>query len=142
MNKILIADDDARMRHVLRQIVSGLASEVYEARDGAEAMALYAIQRPDWVLMDWRMTPLDGLRATAEIKVHFPEARIVIVSQYDEPELRAEAAKAGACAYILKENLQEVRELLTASDSPSPSPRDGVHGAAPHGSGSGQRNPQ
>ncbi len=115
MRKILIADDDARMRRILRQAVSNLASEVHEACDGAEAVEAYAVQRPDWVLMDLRMKPVDGLRATARIKGRFPEARIVIVSQYDEPELRAEATRAGALAYVLKENLRELLEILTGN---------------------------
>ena len=113
MQKILIADDDWRMRQFVRQSVAGLASEVYEAADGNEAIALCAAQRPDWVLMDLRMKPLDGLRATAEIKARFPETHVVIVSQYDEPELRAEAARLGACAYVLKESLAELPGIIT-----------------------------
>jgi CheY-like chemotaxis protein len=110
--KILIADDDARMRQMVKQIVAGLATEFYEAGDGGEAIALCAAQRPDWVLMDFRMRPMDGLRATAEIKTRFPETRVVIVSQYDDAELRAEAARVGACAYVLKENVQELTGIL------------------------------
>ncbi len=113
MNKILIADDDARMRRMIKQIVRDLAAEVLEARDGAEAVALYASQQPQWVLMDLRMKPMDGLHATALIKTRFPEARIAIVSQYDDAELRSEATRVGACAYVLKENLQELPGLLT-----------------------------
>jgi len=92
--------------------VAGLATEFYEARDGGEAIALCAAQRPDWVLMDFRMKPMDGLRATAEIKARFPETRVAIVSQYDDAELRAEATRVGACAYVLKENLQELPGIL------------------------------
>ncbi len=114
MDKILIADDDARMRQVLSQIVTGLATEVYEARDGGEAVGIYAAQQPDCVLMDLRMKPVDGLRATAQIKARFPEARIVIVSQYDEPELRQAAQEAGASVYLLKEDLSELPALLRA----------------------------
>ncbi len=117
MQKILIADDDARMRQMLKQVVAGLASAIYEAADGSEAFAVFIAERPDWVLMDLRMRPVDGLRATAQIKARFPEARIAIVSQYDEPELRTEAARAGASAYLLKENLQDLLGLLTADDS-------------------------
>jgi len=113
VKKILIADDDARMRQMIRQVVAGLASDVYEASDGAEAIALCAAQRPDWVLMDFRMKPLDGLRATAEIKARFPKTRVAIVSQYDDAELRAEAVRVGACAYVLKENLHELPRILT-----------------------------
>ncbi len=113
MQKILIADDDPRMRQMLSQIVAGLADSVYEAADGAQAIALCATERPDWVLMDLRMRPVDGLHATAEIKARLPETRVIIVSQYDEAELRAKAVRAGACAYVLKENLQELPEILT-----------------------------
>jgi CheY-like chemotaxis protein len=112
MKKILIADDDARMRQMVKQIVAGLASEVYEASDGGEAIAICAAERPDWVLMDFRMKPLDGLRATAEIKARFPATRIAIVSQFDDAELRAEAVRVGACAYVLKENLHELPGIL------------------------------
>ena len=112
MNRILIVDDSARMRQMLREIVTPLATEIYEASDGGEAVAFYALQRPDWVLMDWRMKPMDGLQATARIKAQFPEARIVIVSQYDEPDLQREALQAGACGYVPKENHQELRRVL------------------------------
>ena len=114
MHKILIADDDARMRQMIKQIVAGLASAVDEASDGGEAIAVCATERPDWVLMDWRMKPIDGLRATAAIKARFPQTRIVLVTQYDDDELRAEALRAGACAYVLKENLHELPGILMA----------------------------
>jgi two-component system, NarL family, nitrate/nitrite response regulator NarL len=110
---ILIADDDARMRQMVKQTVATLVTEFYEAADGGEAIALCAAQRPDWVLMDLRMRPMDGLRATAEIKARFPQTRVAIVSQYDDVELRAEAARVGACAYVLKENLQQLPGILT-----------------------------
>ncbi len=110
--RILIADDDARMREILRQTVADLACAVYEASDGGEAIAMYTTQQPDWVLMDLRMKPVDGLHATAQIRARFPEALIIIVSQYDEPELRQEAERLGACGYVLKEDLQEIPALL------------------------------
>ncbi len=113
MLKILIADDDARMRQMLRQIVASLASTVHEAGDGGEAIAVCAAERPDWLLMDLRMKPIDGLRATAAIKARWPETRVVIVTQYDDAELRAEALRVGACAYVLKENLHELAGILT-----------------------------
>lgn len=113
MRKILIADDDARMRRVIREIIAGLDMKVCEAQSGAEAIGFYMIERPDWVLMDLRMKPGDGLEATIQIKANSPEARVVIVSQYDDQELRKAAARAGACAYVLKENLYELPGILT-----------------------------
>jgi len=112
MVKILIADDDARIRQMLRQTVASLAGTVSEASDGGEAIAICATERPDWVLMDVRMKPIDGLRATAVIKTRFPETRVIIITQYDDNELRAEALRAGACAYVLKENLHELPQIL------------------------------
>jgi CheY-like chemotaxis protein len=120
MSRILIVDDDARLRRMVRQVVAGHASAVYEAADGGEALAICATERPDWVLMDLRMKPVDGLRATAAIKAGCPETRVAIVTQYDEAELRAEAARAGACAYVLKENLQELPAILAAPAPDAP----------------------
>ena len=132
MLRILIADDDPRIRQMLKQTLAGLGSSFYEAGDGGEAIAVCATERPDWVLMDVRMKPIDGLRATAAIKTRFPETRIVIVSQYDDAELRTEAARVGACAYVLKENLHELPEILTtAADDPLNAPLS----AAPKHSG-------
>ena len=115
MHRILIADDEPRMRQMIKQIVAGLACAVYEAGDGGEAIAVCATERPDWALMDIRMKPVDGLRATAVIKARFPETRVVMVTQYDDAELRAEALRAGACAYVLKENLHELPGILTGA---------------------------
>jgi CheY-like chemotaxis protein len=147
MHRILIADDDARMRQMVKEIVAGFASAVYEAGDGAEAVAVCAAQRPDWVLMDLRMKPMDGLRATAEIRARFPGTHVVIVSQYDEAEPRAEAARVGACAYVLKENLHELPGILARAVPEGPAaganaareaPPNAIHPAAPKESGSVQ----
>ena len=113
VHKILIADDDARIRLVLRQIVMGLASSICEAGDGEEAIAVCTAERPDWVIMDWRMAPVDGLSATAQIKARFPDTHVIILSQDDDPGLRAEANRVGACACVLKENLLQLESILT-----------------------------
>ncbi len=105
------------MRQMLKQIVAGLASEVYEACDGREAVEVYAAQRPKCVLMDVRMQRLDGIRATAEITARFPEARVLILSQYEDPELRTAAEEAGAAGYLLKEDLSQLPALLHALSS-------------------------
>lgn len=118
MRKILVTDDDSRIRQAIREIVTDFADCIYEAADGREAVAVCEAERPEWVLMDLRMKPLDGLRATAEIKAHFPETQVVIVSQYDDPGLRAQAAQTGACAYVVKENLLELSEILKGARAP------------------------
>jgi len=109
---LLIVEDSAAVRRMIRSLVTDLAEECYECADGAEALAAYRAHRPDWVLMDLEMGEVDGLTATRQIKADWPEARVVIVTNYDDAELRAAARSAGACQYVLKENLLELRRIL------------------------------
>jgi len=112
MLTVLVVDDNTDMRRLIRSIVSDLAGYIVECADGLQAIQAYAAHKPDWVLMDIEMPALDGISATQEIKSVFPEAQIVIVTEYDDPNWREEARQAGACAYVLKENLPDVRLIL------------------------------
>jgi CheY-like chemotaxis protein len=105
------------MRLMIKSVIGDLAAETHECSDGVEALPAYALHRPDWVLMDVRMKEMDGLCATRQIKSVFPEANIMIVTDYDDDMLREEARLAGACAYVVKENLQDMRRILCAPDS-------------------------
>jgi DNA-binding NarL/FixJ family response regulator len=62
--------------------------------------------------MDIVMKKVDGLEATRQIKSVWPDAKIVIVTSYDDDELKQASTEAGACAYVLKEHLFEIRSLL------------------------------
>jgi len=112
---ILIVEDSEAMRRLIRKVICALTDQCYECSDGREALATYAQHRPDWVLMDIEMKTMDGITATKQIRADFPEAKIVIVTNYDDPDLREAARAAGACGYVLKENLIEARRLLQAS---------------------------
>jgi CheY-like chemotaxis protein len=112
MVSLLVVDDNPDMRRLIKSIISDLAGPVYECADGSDALREYAAHRPDWVLMDIQMKTIDGISATRDIKSAFPDARIVIVTEYDDPNWREEARRAGACAYVLKENLPDVRLIL------------------------------
>ena len=109
---MLIIDDHSLMRRVIRRVVSDLVSDVEECGDGAEALAAYHQHRPDWVVMDIEMSRMDGITATREILKAFPAARVVIVSKHDDEQIREAARAAGACGYVLKENLLGIRALL------------------------------
>lgn len=110
--KLLIVDDHSAMRRMIGKVVSDMASDIEECGDGAEALAAYKRCRPDWVLMDIEMSRMDGITATREILLSFPSAKVVIVSKHDDEETQEAARKAGACGYVLKENLIAIRELL------------------------------
>ena len=119
--KLLIVEDNAQMRQMIRAVVADLADAIAECRDGGEAVAAYAalqFGRDDRVLMDLQMPRLGGLDATRRIRAAFPDAQILIVTQFDDPHWRTAAAEAGACGYVLKENLLDLRRLLqTATDT-------------------------
>ncbi|SRR6266545_4061913 len=118
---ILLVEDNARMREMIRSVLTDVAHEVYECDDGADALAAYTLYRPDWVLMDIRMKTMDGITATRQIVAAYPEAQVMIISNYDDLELRDAAREAGAAAYLHKENLLAVRRLLeTESQERSP----------------------
>jgi len=109
---VLIVDDNPGVRRLLRRVVLGTASAVWECSDGAEALAAYADRLPDIVLMDIRMCNMDGLAATKQIREFHPEARVVMVTDYDDEDLRKAALEAGACGYTLKQNLTELSGLI------------------------------
>ena len=100
------------MLKMIRRTIADWAHEIYECGDGAEAVALYAAQLPDWVLMDIELKAVNGIMATRQIKNNFPEAKVVMVTNYNDKEMREAAAQAGACGYILKENLLELQRQL------------------------------
>jgi CheY-like chemotaxis protein len=110
--KILIVDDNASVRRLIASIVQPIASEIRECEDGAPAVEVYRIHRPDVVLMDIRMPGVDGIAATRNIRTADPTARIVIVSDYDDIHLRTAATAAGACHYALKDNLPDLVRVL------------------------------
>lgn len=112
MASLLIVDDDARMRRLIWNIVGDLFDSVRECDDGATAPAIYAEQHPDWVLMDVTMRQVNGLVATRAIRADDPAARIVIVTGHRNRAIREAAIRAGASAYVLKENLLTLREVL------------------------------
>lgn len=112
MTSLLIVEDNERMRTLIKTIVADLVEAITECDDGDKALCTYTECRPEWVSMDLRMKEVDGLTATRQVKAAFPEARIIIVTEFDKASLRAAAQSAGACAYVVKENLFQLRQLL------------------------------
>ena len=103
------------MRRLIRRVVAEVADEVIECADGASACLLYRESQPDWVLMDIEMGQVNGIVATRRIKAEYPDARIVIVTNYHDEKLREAAKAAGACGYALKEDLSALKQMLTES---------------------------
>ncbi len=113
---ILIADNDPRIRQLLKHCLTDLDAQFIECAGGLEAVAAYSLYQPDWALMDLQMQGLDGITATRQITETFPKARVLIVTQFEGPQLRQAAREAGACGYVLKDNLLRVREFMIGTD--------------------------
>ena len=108
----LIVEGNSEMRRLVKRAVTREGDVVYECSDGNDALASYIRHGPDWVLMDIKMPRVDGITATRQIKEIFPQARIVVVSQYDDTEMREGARQAGATSYVLKDNLLAIRQVI------------------------------
>ena len=102
------------MRAFLRMTLGDAVIVVGECEDGADALDAYTRLRPDWVLMDIDMKEMDGIAATRQIIAAYPNAKILVVTDYDDVELRRAASEAGASSYVTKENLLSILEVLKA----------------------------
>ena len=112
--RVLLVDDDDLMRAGLRAVLSSDASVevVGEAVDGRDAVGRMPRLRPDVVLMDVRMPRLDGISATREIVEAAPDARVLILTTFEDDDYIFGALGAGASGFLLKRTKPE--DLIAA----------------------------
>ncbi len=112
--KILIADDHAMVRQGIAAFLrmSDEFEVIGEAADGVEAIEAVKKKKPDVILMDISMPRLGGLEATLEIKKIAPDAKVLVLTQYEDNVYIRRFFKAGASGYLLKKAVGE--DLLTA----------------------------
>ena len=103
--RILIVDDQRLMREGLRTLLELEPdfSVAGEAGDGAAALEAYEASAPDIVLMDIRMTGMDGVEATRRLRARHPGARVIILTTFDDEAYVFEGLRAGAQGYLLKD---------------------------------------
>ncbi len=103
MAKILIVDDAAFMRMMIKDILTKNGYEVVaEAANGVQAVELYKTHQPDLVTMDITMPEMDGIEAVKQIKAVNPGAKIVMCSAMGQQSMVMDAIKAGANDFIVK----------------------------------------
>lgn len=107
--RVLIVDDEALVRGAFRKLLQsrGGFEVVGEASDGGEGVAAFARLRPDIVLMDLQMTPMNGLEATHAICSRYPEACVLALTTFGTRDHIVAALRAGASGYLLKDSRPE-----------------------------------
>jgi DNA-binding NarL/FixJ family response regulator len=104
--RVLIADDHAIVREGVRALLN-LADDIEvvgEASNGLEAIEAARSLAPDVILMDIAMPGLGGLEATLEIRKGDPNAKILVLTQYEDREYIRRFLKAGVAGYVLKKS--------------------------------------
>jgi two-component system, cell cycle response regulator DivK len=112
---VMLVDDYADTREVMRHVIEMCGCRVVEAANGQEAIELAQAEPPDLILMDLNMPVLDGFNATLRIREYerTRDVPVVAVTAHDTAEFRAAAGAVGCCEYLLKPlDFERLFELL------------------------------
>jgi CheY-like chemotaxis protein len=124
--RVLVADDDAGIRHLIVRQLQPLDCDVLEARDGEEAVRLALAHEPDLLVVDIEMPGLSGYDVTREVRSRLPpHVRVLLTSASGVSGEVSDALEVGADGYLRKpfggaELREAVRELLAAPEDETP----------------------
>lgn len=100
--KVLITDDAAFMRMMLKSILEPEGFVLEEATNGEEMLAKYESFQPDLVTLDITMPVLDGLAAIKKLKEKHPDAKVIMCSAMGQQAMVLDAIQSGAKDFIVK----------------------------------------
>jgi CheY-like chemotaxis protein len=108
---VLVVDDEPPILRMLGRVLSGAGCDLMTASDAEQALQLVEDKRPDIVISDIRLPRMDGIELTSEIRKRLPDARVLLISAYQEP------AGHNADAFIAKpfdneDLLERVEDLV------------------------------
>ena len=113
MNTLLIVDDQAGIRLLLKEVFYKEGFDIKLAANGMEALQFVAEKIPDCILLDMRMPGLSGVEVLKRIKKQSADVPVVMMTAYGEIELTEEAFQHGAERYFTKPfNIYEVRDAV------------------------------
>jgi two-component system chemotaxis response regulator CheY len=121
--RILLVDDSTYIRTVLGSVITEAGFEVAgEAADGEEAIRKYMNLKPDLILMDVVMEPMNGMAAAKAILDKDPEAAILMVTVLEDKDILLELMKIGARGYITKpfskeQIAEKIKEVMGGKDA-------------------------
>ena len=124
MLNIAIIEDNPRYRTAI-SIILQLNENfrlIHKLENAGEMMGRFEVEKPDVVLMDIDMPGMNGIEAVWEIKKHWPEIRILMLTVFEDEDKIFGAIKAGASGYLLKKDsphkILDALEALTKGESP------------------------
>jgi CheY-like chemotaxis protein len=117
---ILIVDDNASIRHILRAEFERRDWKVEEARNGREAIEKAKESKPDLIVLDLAMPVMNGLEAAPVLRPMLPTVPIILFTLYADKFLEREAISAGVTAVVSKDApvktlVNQVKDLLRAT---------------------------
>lgn len=126
-SKVVLADDHQFLLEGITSVLKELSfiEIVATAQNGLELMDVVAKERPQLVVLDLNMPGYDGLQCLQKIKKNFPETKVLILTNYNQPELVEEVKKMQADGYLLKNSssadLKTAISTILAGNSHFPS---------------------
>ena len=115
MAKVLIVDDSAMSRRILRRILEDAGHDVAEAEDGMVAIEKYYLERPDIVLLDLIMKDMFGMEVLQRIRQLDENARVVVATADIQTSTRTMSEAEGAMGFVTKPFVQS--EIIAAVES-------------------------
>ena len=110
--RVLLADDHRMLREAFARLLEPSCDVVGTVADGRDVLTMAPELKPDIVVLDIAMPLLNGLDAARQLKRTMPDVRIIVLTVNEDPDLAAEAFRAGASSYLLKNSAAS--ELLRA----------------------------
>lgn len=124
MINIAIIEDNSQYRTTI-SIILQLNENfrlIHKLENCNEMIGLFEVERPDVVLMDIDMPGMDGIQALWEIKKHFPEMKVLMLTVFEDEEKIFKAIRAGANGYLLKKDspqkILDAIDAVTKGESP------------------------
>lgn len=113
--KVLLADDELQIRLLMKSIMTFLGYEVIgRAKNGIEAVEMYAMLRPDFLFLDILMPKKNGEEALTEIMSSYPDAKVIMLTGVSDRESVTKCINLGASGFIRKDNpIPELRRKIS-----------------------------
>jgi DNA-binding NarL/FixJ family response regulator len=109
--QLLIIDDHAGIRDLIADTAKPWMSDIRQFSSTEDMLATSRVLSPDCVTVDLHMHAIDGIETLGRLQTMYPDAYLIMITQFDQPWIRERAQKAGAHEFLSK---QEISKLATS----------------------------